>query len=722
MANGHFGLKAAPRLSNDNKAQAANKSFHLAQSPTMMSNELDVKAELKLGTHGSETFGATGRHADLEPTNPMINTFDFIIPSIEFSHNHSTIATTTTSKALQQTTALGPVSADRADSVETLKPSASFVQSKTTGCASTEVCPDSKSAASFPSDDEDLLTDITTSTETTLSVHSTTLTPLHSSTQQPSLSEIPPVTGLEDTKMDVPANRSKSSSTAAGKESKRGRPKFVQVLYKLKAKIWPWRREEGSDIETKEEEEEEEDFLDRCQWDVIKKIETTKIKEIVRSALLLHGYDEKSPLVITSYTRGTYHLVVMLKALHPYTKKLVGWVIKIPGHGTAERWTAEDEYMLTQEVETMRLLTMETEIPSPWVIDYSATLDNKYGFPYIVMKELPGKSASELWFDEHCEIPTPETEMKRLTFLRSLARHMTELNKLRFDQIGMPMYNMEAPDFENYDDIETERLPVGKYYVWPYCDAYDSVERGPFPSTQAYIEHAVPPPELPPLVPGQLLTDEQVEVFGTHKLLTLIFSHPVFHTPPSSTFALRHSDLDTQNILIDASGAVTGILDWDASLAMPRCVGHAAVPHFLDRDFHPNAIVNTPFLCWRAGYYRSVYAAALVEAGNPDARFTTKSHMYQAAFAALYEGGNVQDFLARVVRAVPRLQVGLWDVKFLMAKGCKATEEMLKLELWKLLEPELPEEGLLERVEKQHDEAAVQVWMDGFEGLAVEEM
>lgn len=109
-----------------------------------------------------------------------------------------------------------------------------------------------------------------------------------------------------------------------------------------------------------------------------------------------------------------------------------------------------------------------------------------------------------------------------------------------------------------------------------------------------------------------------------------------------------------------------------------------------------------------------MYAAAMVEAGNPDAKYTTKSHIYQAVFAALYEGGDPVDIVDRLLRAIPGYQLEVDYVKWLAAKDCKVTLEMLKVELGKLLEPELPPEGFLVEVEKQHAEAAAQEWMDGF--------
>ncbi|KZM20233.1 uncharacterized protein EKO05_0003684 [Ascochyta rabiei] len=711
MAFGHFGSKAATRDSNNdiNKAQAANKDISLSQRSTKKSNEILSETKLELEKQWSKTAGASCRCADPEPTASAIKTSDFTIPPIEFSQNNLSVVTTTTLKTSHHTGVSELVSEDCINTTLNARYS------------------DSISTVSVLPNDGEIIEDLSSNNAASIKIallaQTTTTTPLHNSTQPSSLPKVSTVINLKETVINIiPVNRSERSDTMANKESKDGRQILAQVFYKLKAKLWPWHHDLSSSIEVNVEEDEKEDFSDRCQWDIITKVEPTKIKEIVRSALSGQGYDEKSPLVITSYEQGSYHFVIMLKTLHPYTKKAVGWVVKIPGHGTPERWTAEDNYMLTQEVETMRLLTMETDIPSPWVVDYSATLDNKYGFPYIVMKELPGSSANELWFEQHCEVPTIETELKRLTFLRSLACHMTELNKLHFDQIGMPMYNVRAPDFEDYENIEAERLPVNKYYVWPYYDTYDSIERGPFPSTQAYIQHARGDNELAPPAANRKLTATQVEAIGTNKLLDMIFTHPVFHSTSKSTFALRHSDLDTQNILVDGSGAITGILDWDGSLAMPRCVGHAAVPHFLERDVHADALFKTPFLCWRAPHYRSVYAAALAEAGNPDAKYTSKSHLYQAGFAALYEGGDMQGFLKRLLSAIPEMHLELGNVKFLLAKGCKATEEMLKVELGKVLEPELPEEGFLERVEKQYTEAAVRVWMDGFENLAVDGM
>jgi hypothetical protein len=174
------------------------------------------------------------------------------------------------------------------------------------------------------------------------------------------------------------------------------------------------------------------------------------------------------------------------------------------------------------------------------------------------------------------------------------------------------------------------------------------------------------------------MTAADQKALGVSKFFDIIAAHPVFQSTPTASFALRHSDLDLQNIFIDDDGNMAGILDWDGSLAMPRCVAHAAVPHFLELDWYGNSTLQWPFLPWPSAHYRNVYAAALLDAGNPDVKFTSKSHMYQAVFSALYEGANKRGVMSRLLKEVPGFQLDEWDVKYLLAKSCKMAEDMLK--------------------------------------------
>jgi len=151
---------------------------------------------------------------------------------------------------------------------------------------------------------------------------------------------------------------------------------------------------------------------------------------------------------------------------------------------------------------------------------------------------------------------------------------------------------------------------------------------------------------------------------------------------PPDGFVLQHSDLDLQNILVDEVGNVTGILDWDSSIAVPRSEGPASVPVFLERDWRPDTLERPLYLCWRAPHYRENYAAAMAEAAsNPDAIYTLNSGMYHAAWTALYEGGRMTDFVRKLLSMVPGFHLPDVDLYEALGRGRPEIEIMLKREI-----------------------------------------
>lgn len=709
----------------DSKANGTdvNKSLSKECKKPLLVRLATVNSKLK---QRFQKIGNTSlRRNDPERPASATCTTAFTIPPIDLTSTDLSAVTTEVFMSLQRTFTTNPDSHSLLQLKQPAPPSKTIetdIETSSSGIAEVSVTSTKSESANSDAEQGSVIHRVS-STETALSVHAVIGSPSQHPTKHnnrelqgnfPTAQQVlqqasvPAKPVSKNTDIDSkPKDRPLPPRKMTSKDVKARQHKIAGVLQKLKIKLWRRKKLQGSGI------------FERCQWDIVTKIDRSVIAEIVRRAVVRQGYRNPGIRVMGT-AKGSYHYVFKVKTLSVANNKIMGWVVKIPGHGTPDRWTKEDEHMLIQEVETLRLLTDHTKVPSPEVIGHSATLNNEFGFPYIVMEELPGKPATDLWFEQHGEVPSPETEAKRLTFLRSLAHHMTQLNTLSFQQIGIPTNPVpETGDFCIFDRTNLKQLPVSEYYVWHFRDRFRAVERGPFASSQAYIEHGRAEEESPlPNKEGKF-SYSQLQDLGISKVLDMVFSHPVFTSASSDTFALRHDDLDAQNILIDAHGNITGILDWDGSLAMPRCVGHAAVPHFLDRDFHPDAAINSLFLSWRADHYRSVYAAALVEVGNPDAEFTAKSHIYQAAFAALYEGGDAVDFVMRIVREIPGLQMETEHLMALVGKGCKATEEMLKQKLWEVLDPKLPAEDLLHRVEKLHADAAVQAWMDGFAQYSV---
>lgn len=137
--------------------------------------------------------------------------------------------------------------------------------------------------------------------------------------------------------------------------------------------------------------------------------------------------------------------------------------------------------MLCQEAETMKYLFENTTIPVPEVIAYSPDANSRWGFPYVIMSRLPGHSAANIWCDDHFDfskpkrvhdIPSLQTEKKRVNFLRSLAREMSKLKDVPFKGIGIPSLGNLDPDTGSVSDA----LPVDSTFIWTSADDPESIE------------------------------------------------------------------------------------------------------------------------------------------------------------------------------------------------------------------------------------------------------
>lgn len=479
-----------------------------------------------------------------------------------------------------------------------------------------------------------------------------------------------------------------------------------------------------SDAEAKEEEEEFEDDTNdeeesigqgpshsRFEWKTIRAISNDQIELVARQHLRSSGNFR-----VTSRTSGTYNLVAFLSDT-TISHSEPEYILRIPAHGTPSHWTQEDAYMLEREVQLMEHIRRNTKVPVAQVLTYCSNCNNELGSPYTLMTKLPGKSAYEIWFDpsyspsdafRNADVPSTATEKKRVNFLRSLARSMTELQALSFEKIGMPEISKDGT-----------LVTMGPSYVWgeDEDDVDKAKEIRAFPSTRMYVQMALAKDFK--INPRAEMNDFFHRQLGARKILNTIFSQPVFKEVSSSpeTFTIHHNDLDLQNILVDDEGNVTGIIDWDKSFAAPRCIGASAVPIFLRSDWFPrytHDILITPHMGWNEHYYRQIYAAAMVEAGNADAKYTLKSAIYQASTSALYEGGDYRDLIEKLVRYIPECRIDVEDLKYGLGRQWPAATEMLERELKKIFEPQLPCVGLLEDLDKQ---LALKEWWCGFDEL-----
>lgn len=299
------------------------------------------------------------------------------------------------------------------------------------------------------------------------------------------------------------------------------------------------------------------------------------------------------------------------------------------------------------------------------------------------------------------DVPSTAVQEKRINFLRSLAKVMTQIQSLSFDSIGMPILSEDSLSISS----------IGPVCHWNYANAANIHERTKIDDPQAlessHLFMNLTVRKKYKFDPGYDEDDLGYKKEGRRTILKSVCGKPPFERSDGEvpeSFTIHHNDLDLQNILVDEDGNVTGIIDWDHTFAGPRCVGPAAVPKFLQHDWFPryvNNLFQAPHMAWNTHYYREIYAAALVEAGNPDAKFTTNSAMYQAAVSAVTcDGwGCPDDFVSRLLRSIPQCRVDLHDFYKGMGLGWRAAEEWFDGELEKMFAPEMPRSDILNEVD-----------------------
>ena len=441
----------------------------------------------------------------------------------------------------------------------------------------------------------------------------------------------------------------------------------------LKAVIGSEKLGYGQNVQQNDEYDDNDDddsIPARCDFKTIAAIPDSKFQDLVRAGCDLDGTLEMP--CVTGRTNGTYNYVAFVDVTG--SDGVIQYVVRIPGHSTLTHWQPEDAYILKREVDLLKIIREQTSAPVPEIISYGTDHDNVLGYPFILMTKLPGKKACDIWFDQpygqdnhnwankSADVPTIGTERKRITFLRSLARIMTDIQSISFEQIGMPVYNEYHGD--HY---------VGPTYHWVNDRDDKLFERAASDPTQGYIRTILEANFMPQWGPD---VDFFSRKYGVYQILKMVFQQSVFNPPSPETFSIHHNDLDLQNILVDKDGNITGIIDWDNTFLAPRCIGAAAVPIFLRNDWFPhyaNDLRIAPHTAWNYQYYREIYAAAMIEAGNDtDVKYTLKSAIYQAAIAAITEGGDATDLIEKLLREIPHCRVDVNDFKRAYGMGWPA--------------------------------------------------
>ncbi|KAI1799757.1 kinase-like protein [Daldinia bambusicola] len=285
---------------------------------------------------------------------------------------------------------------------------------------------------------------------------------------------------------------------------------------------------------------------------------------------------------------------------------------------------------LESQVATMRFVAQNTSIPVPEVYDFDTSDDNVIGTPYVCMSFVPGTPVSQIWIRD-CDVVL--REQLRLNILKSVAGLMAQLSQFTFDKIGA------------ISDVDPSSASLSACYNWqdgpdgiPY-----TVASGPFDTTAAYLEANY--------------AHWQDGSWGRaeRKIMEAITPFSAIYDE-SSHFVLCHPKLDPQNVMVDSQGNVTGLLDWDMAMTMPQCLGYAAYPSWITRDWDPlmyawpmEETEDSPesLGCYRI-YYNNQMGRELEWKG--DWKFTEYSHITEALWIALLSRPNRLEICRKLVQ------------------------------------------------------------------------
>jgi aminoglycoside phosphotransferase (APT) family kinase protein len=121
------------------------------------------------------------------------------------------------------------------------------------------------------------------------------------------------------------------------------------------------------------------------------------------------------------FTSGFDNLIVELA----FSDKVYWWVAQMSYRNV----DTETKISLLSEIATMKIIRQRTSIPVPLVFDFEMSTDQPFGYPYILMECLAGRS-----LDNGIALSTPPQHHTKVA--KHFANVFAELQKLTFDRIG----------------------------------------------------------------------------------------------------------------------------------------------------------------------------------------------------------------------------------------------------------------------------------------------
>ncbi|KAL4810901.1 kinase-like protein [Aspergillus unguis] len=277
---------------------------------------------------------------------------------------------------------------------------------------------------------------------------------------------------------------------------------------------------------------------------------------------------------IDKLAEGGFNRILQLRFKDGYSV-----IARIPFKSTVPK-----RYAVASEAATLDLLQSHG-IPVPRVLAYSPDSSNPVGTEYLILEKLEGALLSGQWFtmdnktrvkilkqieSQFMGIPLPANGS--LYYRRDLADNQPCVSLA--DQKGYDLDNIVVGPTAQYEwwYKDRARLDINRGPWSNYRSAFEAPAKReiefcnrfgkPRPHVELYLRELYEFQNLSPSPHIQLLSD----YLSLSPYLELAQDHP-FSRP-----TLRHPDFSPNNILINSSNDVSGIIDWQHAAILPLCL------------------------------------------------------------------------------------------------------------------------------------------------------
>lgn len=241
--------------------------------------------------------------------------------------------------------------------------------------------------------------------------------------------------------------------------------------------------------------------------------------------------DVKCSVNLTHFTSGFNNVVFELAF-----SDNVCWIARIPHQCQTE----SDKTSLASEIATMKMIQEHTTVPIPQVFDFQTSADQPFGYPYVFMEYLGGRT-----LPNGLGRAIPSQHHNKVA--RQLANVFAQLQNLTFSRIGRLWCGENA-------DQPVEIIPMA-WHATP----------GPLETSLEYFYNQK--------------QDENREAISMHPddpnwrtacwVLKTALTHMIIEDRVRGPFPLCHLDLHFGNMLFDNDYNLTGIIDWSSAQAAP---------------------------------------------------------------------------------------------------------------------------------------------------------